>query len=317
MAAISTTLLALVSHGEVILRSQPLYGGTETLISSILAGIQLRSHGFTNGLSLNDIRQAAVDAMALGSVRVIFLEIPANQTNSLVDFNAIKVVADEIKHQQGERPIIVCDNTLLGPLFQQPIEHGVDIVLYSLTKYIGGHSDLVAGAAIGAREFIDPIRRARSAFGTQFDPHSSWLIGRSLETVSLRMRRAVESASLVSAWLAAHPCVEAVYHPEHVTDDRYRQVYERQCSGAGSTFSFALVGDRTQAFAAVNKLQLFKLAVSLGGTESLVCHPASTTHKGVERQLRDALKITDSLIRVLIGLEHPDDLIADLAQALG
>jgi methionine-gamma-lyase len=159
MAAISTTLLALVSHGEVILRSQPLYGGTETLISSILAGIQLRSHGFTNGLSLNDIRQAAVDAMALGSVRVIFLEIPANPTNSLVDFNAIKVVADEIKHQQGERPIIVCDNTLLGPLFQQPIEHGVDVVLYSLTKYIGGHSDLVAGAAIGAREFIDPIRR--------------------------------------------------------------------------------------------------------------------------------------------------------------
>ena len=317
MAAISTTLLALVSHGEVILRSQPLYGGTETLISSILAGMQLRSHGFTNGLSLNDIRQAAVDAMALGSVRVIFLETPANPTNSLVDFNAIKVVADEIKHQQGERPIIVCDNTLLGPLFQQPIEHGVDIVLYSLTKYIGGHSDLVAGAAIGAREFIDPIRRARSAFGTQLDPHSSWLIGRSLETVSLRMRRAAESASLVSAWLAAHPCVETVYHPEHVTDDRYQQVYERQCSGAGSTFSFALAGDRTQAFAAMNKLQLFKLAVSLGGSESLVCHPASTTHKGVERQLRDALKITDSLIRVSVGLEHPDDLIADLAQALG
>ena len=202
MAAISTTLLALVSHGQVILRSQPLYGGTETLITSVLAAMQLRSHAFMDGLSLAGIRAAAANAMALGPVRVIFLETPANPTNTMIDFSAVRTVADEIERSQGERPIVVCDNTMLGPIFQQPLAHGVDIVLYSLTKYIGGHSDLVAGAAIGRRELIDPIRRARSAFGTQLDPHSSWMIGRSLETLNLRMHRAAESAAKVATWLS-------------------------------------------------------------------------------------------------------------------
>lgn len=316
MAAISTTLLALVTHGQVILRSQPLYGGTETLISSVLAGMQLRSHAFSDGLSLSGIRKAAANAMAIGPVRVIFLETPANPTNTLIDFAAIATVAGEIERAQGERPIIVCDNTMLGPVFQQPLSHGVDIVLYSLTKYIGGHSDLVAGAAIGRRDLIDPIRRARSAFGTQLDPHSSWMIGRSLETVNLRMRRAADSASTVANWLAAHPRVGTVYHPEHVVGERYQAVYRAQCSGGGSTFSFDLEGGREAVFSALNKLQLFKLAVSLGGSESLICHPASTIHSGVDRQLREQLHITESLIRISIGLEHADDLIADLAQAL-
>jgi len=316
MAAISTTLLALVSHGEVILRSQPLYGGTETLITSVLAGMQLRSHAFSDGLSLDSIRSAAANAMALGPVRVIFLETPANPTNTLIDFAAIRTVTDEITRIQGQRPIIVCDNTMLGPVFQQPLRHGIDIVLYSLTKYIGGHSDLVAGAAIGRRELIDPIRRARGAFGTQLDPHSSWMIGRSLETVDLRMRRAADSARLVANWLAGHPRIGKVYHPAHIADESYQAVYRRQCSGAGSTFSFDIAGGRETVFPVLNRLRLFKLAVSLGGSESLVCHPTSTTHSGVDRQLREQLHISESLVRVSIGLEHPDDLIADLTQAL-
>jgi methionine-gamma-lyase len=316
MAAISTTLLALVSHGQVILRSQPLYGGSETLISSVLAGMQFRSHGFVDGLSLAGIRQAAANAMALGPVRVIFSETPANPTNSLIDFAAIKTVADEISRAQGERPIVICDNTMLGPVFQQPLAHGVDIVLYSLTKYIGGHSDLIAGAAIGSRELITPVRSARGAFGTQLDPHSCWMIGRSLETVSLRMNRAAESALKIAEWLAAHPRIDGIFHPEHISDKRYQDVYKRQCSGAGSTFSFNIKGERSDVFAVLNKLQIFKLAVSLGGSESLVCHPASTIHSGVDRQLREQLQITESLVRISIGLEHPDDLIADLNQAL-
>jgi cystathionine beta-lyase/cystathionine gamma-synthase len=316
MAAISTTLLALVQHGEVILRSQPLYGGTETLITSVLAGMQLRSHAFTDGLSGDDIRSAAANAMAIGPVRVIFLETPANPTNTLIDFATIAAVADDIEHRQGARPIVICDNTMLGPVFQQPLRHGVDIVLYSLTKYIGGHSDLVAGAAIGPRALIDPIRRARSAFGTQLDPHSCWMIGRSLETVNLRMRRASDSAARVADWLAAQPRVGKVFHPAHITDERYQRVFREQCSGGGSTFSFTLEGGRDVVFPILNRLRLFKLAVSLGGSESLVCHPASTTHSGVDRQVRDKLEISDSLVRISIGLEHPDDLIADLTQAL-
>jgi methionine-gamma-lyase len=316
MAAISTTLLALVQHGQVILRSQPLYGGTETLITSVLAGMQLRSHAFTDGLSLDNIRSAAANAMAIGPVRVIFLETPANPTNTLIDFAAIAAVADEIERSQGARPIVVCDNTMLGPVFQQPLRHGVDIVLYSLTKYIGGHSDLVAGAAIGSRALIDPIRRARSAFGTQLDPHSCWMIGRSLETVNLRMHRASESAVQVADWLAAHPQVGKVFHPAHIRDDVYQSVFQRQCTGGGSTFSFTIEGGRDVVFPVLNRLGLFKLAVSLGGSESLVCHPASTTHSGVDRRVRDKLEISDSLVRISIGLEHPDDLIADLSQAL-
>ncbi len=316
MAAISTTLLALVEHGQVILRSQPLYGGTETLITSVLAGMQLRSHPFTDGLSLDNIRGAAANAMAIGPVRVIFLETPANPTNTLIDFAAIATVADEIERAQGARPVLICDNTMLGPVFQQPLRHGIDIVLYSLTKYIGGHSDLVAGAAIGSRALIDPIRRARSAFGTQLDPHSCWMIGRSLETVNLRMRRASDSAEHVANWLAAHPRVGKVFHPAHSGNERYRSIYRQQCSGGGSTFSFTIDGGRDIVFPILNRLSLFKLAVSLGGSESLVCHPASTTHSGVDRQVRDKLEISDSLVRISIGLEHPDDLIADLAHAL-
>jgi cystathionine beta-lyase/cystathionine gamma-synthase len=316
MAAISTTLMALVTHGQVILRSQPLYGGTETLITSVLAGMQLRSHAFHDGLSLDAMRTAAANAMAIGPVRVIFLETPANPTNSLIDFAAIRTLADEIKRSQGTRPLIICDNTMLGPVFQQPLRHGIDVVLYSLTKYIGGHSDLVAGAAIGRRELIDPIRRARSAFGTQLDPHSSWMIGRSLETVDLRMRRAAASAQTVARWLAKHPRIGKVYHPEHIDDERYQGVFRRQCSSGGSTFSFNVDGGRGAVFALLNKLRLFKLAVSLGGSESLVCHPSSTTHSGVDRQLREQLEISESLVRMSIGLEHPDDLVADLTQAL-
>ncbi len=316
MAAISTTLLALVTHGQVILRSQPLYGGTETLISSVLAGMQLRSHAFTDGLSIESIRSAAVNAMAIGPVRVIFLETPANPTNTLIDFAAVATVAAEIERAQGMRPIIICDNTMLGPVFQQPLRHGVDIVLYSLTKYIGGHSDLVAGAAIGSRALIDPVRRARSAFGTQLDPHSCWMIGRSLETVNLRMRRACDSAERVADWLAAHPRIGKVYHPAHLTDEQYQRVFRQQCTAGGSTFSFTIDGGRELVFPILNRLSLFKLAVSLGGSESLVCHPASTTHSGVDRQVRDKLEVSDSLVRISIGLEHPDDLIADLTQAL-
>ena len=142
------------------------------------------------------------------------------------------------------------------------------------------------------------------------------MIGRSLETVSLRMNRAAESASKIAECLANHSRIGEIFHPEHIADERYRDVYARQCSGAGSTFSFNISGERADVFSVLNKLKIFKLAVSLGGSESLVCHPSSTIHSGVDRHLREQLQITESLVRISIGLEHPDDLIADLHQAL-
>jgi methionine-gamma-lyase len=316
MAAISTTLLALVTPGQVILRSQPLYGGTETLMSGAMDRLNIRSVSFSDGLSLDAITAGAERAMALGEVRVIYLETPANPTNALIDFRLIADVAELIARHQGTRPIVVCDNTMLGPVFQQPLLHNVDIVLYSLTKYIGGHSDLVAGAVIGRRDLVDQVRRTRSTYGTQLDPHSSWMIGRSLETVTLRMERAAQSAVAVAEWLAAHPRIVRVYHPTLIENAVYQAAYQAQCSGAGSTFSFEIDGGQEAAFALLNRLRLFKLAVSLGGTESLVCHPSTTIHSGVSPDIREQMGINESLIRVSIGLEHPADLIVDLGAAI-
>ncbi|MGR8949022.1 MAG: cystathionine gamma-synthase family protein [Gammaproteobacteria bacterium] len=316
MSAIATTLLALVSSNEVILRSQPLYGGTETLITNVLAKQNIRSECFIDGLNAQDINHAAERAMKSGRVSLIFLETPSNPTNTLIDFALIGDVADRIEKHQNHRPIIVCDNTLLGPVFQSPLNHGVDLVLYSLTKYIGGHSDLVAGAVIGNKTIVDQIRAARSAFGTQLDPHSCWMIGRSLETVGLRMQRACDSAIKLAAFLHTHPKVAKLHHPSHAQNASYQATYDRQCSGPGSTFSFDLSGGREMAFRFLNGLQIFKLAVSLGGTESLACHPRSTTHSSVPAALLDELEVSDALVRTSIGLEHPDDLINDLEQAL-
>jgi methionine-gamma-lyase len=158
------------------------------------------------------------------------------------------------------------------------------------------------------------VRLTRGAFGFQLDPHSCWMLARSMETLSLRMERAAESGRKVAAWLSTNgilPC--AVLHPEH--DPRTAGIYARQCTGPGSTFSFVVANDRALAFRILNGLELFKLAVSLGGTESLVCHPASTTHSGVPEPVRNAAGVTEGLIRISVGLEHPDDLIRDLAQA--
>jgi len=227
-------------------------------------------------------------------------------------------VAEEIApRQNGVRPLIVCDNTLLGPIFQKPLRHGTYIVIYSLTKYVGGHSDLVAGAALGSQGALRPIRQLRGAIGTQLDPHSCWMLARSLETLTLRMTQGCRNAETVARFLAEHPNVARVYYPALLAEgDPARAVFVRQCSGAGSTFSFDVKGGRADAFAVLNKLQIVKLAVSLGGTESLACHPATTVHSGVPAETRERLGISDATIRISIGIEHVDDIIADLTQSL-
>jgi methionine-gamma-lyase len=318
MSAIATTILAVARPGDVILHSQPLYGGTETLIAKTLAGFGMHAVGFQDGTDESAVQDAAEDAMRLGPVAIVMIETPSNPLNTLVDVAMVRRVADEIgRRQGGRRPLVACDNTLLGPAFQRPIEHGADVSLYSLTKYVGGHSDLIAGAALGAKETLRSIRLLRSAIGTQLDPHSCWMLGRSLETLALRMDRANRNAEVVAEMLASHPSVGRVHHLSHLAEGRARQVYATQCTAAGSTFSFDVRGGEPEAFRVLNALQIFKLAVSLGGTESLASHPASTTHSGVPKEVRDRLGVTDATIRVSIGIEHPDDLVADLAQALG
>ncbi|KLK90349.1 methionine gamma-lyase [Microvirga vignae] len=317
MSAIATTILAFARPGDVILHSQPLYGGTETLIAKTLANFGILAVGFGDGVDEAGIRAAASAAQAKGRVAIVMIETPSNPLNTLVDVALIRTVAAEIGQAQGQRPIIVCDNTLLGPLFQKPLKHGADISVYSLTKYVGGHSDLIAGAALGSKEHMKPVRLLRSAIGTQLDPHSCWMIGRSLETLALRMSAANRNAEIVAKFLHEHPSVVKVHHLAYLPEgSRAKQVYEAQSDAPGSTFSFDVKGGEAEAFKVLNALQVFKLAVSLGGTESLISHPASTTHSGVPKETRDRLGVTDATIRVSIGIEHPDDLVADLAQAL-
>ncbi|WP_428664662.1 cystathionine gamma-synthase family protein [Reyranella sp.] len=317
MAAITTTILAFVRPGDVILHSQPLYGGTETLLSNTLVNFGIGAVGFIDGVDETAIRDAATAARAKGRVSMILVETPANPTNTLVDIALLRRIADEIGTAQGFRPIIACDNTLLGPVFQHPLDHGADVSLYSLTKYVGGHSDLIAGAALGTKEIMRPIKALRGSVGSQLDPHSCWMLGRSLETLAIRMERANSNARLVAEYLRDHPRVAKVHYLEFLEPGSPAQAtYLRQCTGAGSTFSFDIEGGQAEAFAFLNALQVFKLAVSLGGTESLASHPAAMTHSGVPVAVRNRIGVLDTTIRMSVGIEHPDDLIADLAQAL-
>jgi methionine-gamma-lyase len=316
MAAIATAILAYLRPGDVILHSRPLYGGTEVLIEKTLTPFGIGAEGFTDGLDERHIRDAAERGMTKGRVAMVFIETPSNPMNTLVDIALVRRIAEAIAAKQSVRPIIACDNTLLGPVFQSPLGHGADLSIYSLTKYVGGHSDLIAGAVMGSHEHLKPIRALRGAIGTQLDPHSCWMLSRSLETVSLRMERAAANAAKVAEFLSGHPKVARVHYPPLLrADDLARQLMERQSGSAGSTFSFEVRGGQAEAFAFLNRLEVFKLAVSLGGTESLICHPATTVHSGLTEEERRAIGITPALIRVSVGIEHPDDLIADMARA--
>jgi len=323
MAAISTSLWAYVRPGDVILMSQPLYGGTETLIEKTLPPFDVSAVSFTQGHDRAAVMSAAAEACERaaatgGRVCLLMIETPANPTNGLVDLKLVREVSEYIgTRQAGGRPPVLVDNTFLGPVFQRPLAHGADLVLYSLTKYVGGHSDLVAGGVAGAREVVGPIKRLRGALGTQLDPNTAWMIMRSMETLSLRMRKAAENAALVANFLRTHAKVAAVNYLGFLAADDPRQaVFKRQCDSAGSTFGFAVKGGEAEAFRLLDGLQVIKLAVSLGGTETLISHPASTTHSGLSKDTRDRIGITDALIRISVGIEHPDDLIADLDRAL-
>ncbi|WP_186054471.1 cystathionine gamma-synthase family protein [Burkholderia gladioli] len=313
MSAISTVFLAFLRPGDQIVQSVPLYGGTETLISKIFPEWGIGTEAIENGLSPQSIRDALETAAKKGPVRLVYIETPAN---SIIDLDGMVAEIDAFEQRHGYRPISVCDNTLLGPIFQKPAAHRVDLSVYSLTKYVGGHSDLVAGGVTGSKAMITKVRSIRGAFGSQLDPHSSWMLLRSMETVVLRMTQATQTASRVARWLVDNPHQKVeVFHPETILDDAYQAVYKRHCTGAGSTFAFVLNGGRAQAFRFINALRLFKSAVSLGGSESLVCHPASTTHSGVSAAAREKAGVSEGLIRISIGLEHGDDLIADLENA--
>jgi methionine-gamma-lyase len=317
MGAISTVLWAYLRPGDVVLQSQPLYGGTETLIDKVLSDFGIRQVSFFVEDGVEGMRKAADRAKAAGRIGMIFLETPGNPTNGLVDIAAARALADELATSDGKRPPVVVDNTMLGPVFSSPLDHGADIVVTSLTKYVGGHSDLIAGGASGSKAMMLPVRKMRSTLGTMLDPHTSWLLMRSLETLKLRMEASARGAVKIAAFLRDHPKVQSVWFLDFLPKDHPdRAIHDRQNTSAGSTFSFEVKGGEQEAFALLDRLQVIKLAVSLGGTETLASHPAAMTHSGMPQAELKKLGITPALIRISIGVEDPDDLIADLEQAL-
>lgn len=317
MSAIATTLLAYLKSGDVLLFCQPLYGGTETLIAKVLPSYGIRHLAFGDGLTKAAVDATVAEAAKLGRIGLIMTETPANPTNSLVDLQLMAATADEIGWRQGYRPPVVTDNTMLGPVYQQPLKCGADLNVYSLTKYVGGHSDLVAGGVSGRKDRMLPVRQLRGAMGTQLDPNSAWMLLRSMETLQLRMERSNSNARIVAEFLAKHPKVISVnYLGLLKSTDPRRAVFDRQCTAAGSTFSFEVQGGEAGAFRCLDALTVIKLAVSLGGTESLASHPAAMTHSGVPLDVRQRLGISESMLRLSVGIEDAQDLVEDLRQAL-
>ena len=317
MAAISTTLWAYARPGSAVIHSGPVYGGTDFLLNRILPQFGVTPVAFQAEGGARAMEEAVDRARAMGSVAALFVETPANPTGGLVDVARARALAEGLAGPDGRRAVVIVDNTLLGPLYQTPIAHGADLVVTSLTKYVGGHSDLIAGGCSGSVAALEPIRGMRTILGTMCDPHTGWLIMRSLETLKLRMTASAEGAQKVAGFLKDHPRVASVWYLGFLPEDHPdRPLFERQCTSAGSTFAFEVKGGEKEAFAVLNKLQVIHLAVSLGGTETLASHPASMTHSDIAHEEQLRLGITPALIRLSVGIENPDDLIADLDQAL-
>jgi methionine-gamma-lyase len=316
MSAIATLLLTFVQPGDVIVHSGPLYAATETLIAKILGRFGVTWLDFPAGATREEIDAVIAAAREKGRLSLIYLESPANPTNQLVDVEAVRAARDAA-FPADQRPPIAIDNTFLGPLWARPLAQGADVTVYSLTKYAGGHSDLVAGGLVGAKRFLDPIRMMRNTIGTICDPNTAWMLLRSLETLELRMSRAGENAARVCDFLRSHPKVESVGYLGFLEEgSRQADIYRRHCTGAGSTFSLYLKGGEKEAFAFLDNLTIAHLAVSLGGTETLASAPAAMTHLSVPDERKKALGITDNLVRISIGVENADDLIADFDHAL-
>ena len=315
MAAITTTLLELTRPDTLILHSSPLYGGTDHFIEQVLPKYNIKSMYFDSFDSIDSIIEKKEQKFPGTEVSLVYIESPANPTNSIVDIKKCKKIADH--YSSKEKVYLAIDNTFMGPIFSQPIDFGADVVLYSATKYIGGHSDLVAGAACGSNEVISRLKTMRVFMGNMASPFTSWLILRSLETLKIRMEKSAENADKIAEVLKKHPKVSKVHFLGLIDkSSKEYKVYKNQYSSNGGMISFDIKGGEKEAFKFLDSLKLVKLAVSLGGTESLACHPYSMTHADVSIETKNKIGMGESLVRLSIGIEDPDDLIYDINKAL-
>ncbi|MDH7445911.1 cystathionine gamma-synthase family protein [Aquimarina sp. 2201CG14-23] len=316
MSAISTVLLEFLKPGDLLVYSNPVYGGTDHFIHHFLDKIGVDTIGVMPNQSMEEVTQMIEASGKSDKLAMIYLETPANPTNDIVDIEKFSEIA--AKYSTEERKTLVAvDNTYMGPLWQHPLQCGADLVLYSATKYIGGHSDLIAGAVLGNTELMIRVKTLRTFLGNMVSPHTAWLMLRSLETLKVRMDQQTQNAQVVADYLEKHPKVEKVYYLGLLEEGtEAHTIYKKQCTAPGAMVSFDIIGGEKEAFTFLNNLKLMKLAVSLGSTESLSEHPKTMTHAGVDEAQRQQMNITDQLVRLSIGVESAKDLIWDLEQAL-
>ena len=318
MSAISTALMEFLAPGDLLLYSRPVYGGTDHFINHFLKKMQIESVGFRADESMETIIERIEATGKADRLRMIHIETPANPTNALIDISMCAAIKKRYTTSETE-VILSVDNTYMGPIWQHPLKHGADLVLYSATKYIGGHSDVIAGACLGSKALIARIKGLRTFLGNMAGPWTGWLLMRSLETLKVRMEEQAKNAVHVAQFLKNHPKVSHVYYlgfiPEQGTANEKR-IYEEQYKSSGAMIAFDVVGGEAEAFRLLNNLKLIKLAVSLGSTESLAEHPATMTHADVPADVKEAMKISPALVRLSVGVEHFEDIIADIDQAL-
>lgn len=306
MGAITSVLLTFLRPGDLVLYSLPTYGGTATLMSGLLTDFGVETVPFRSSTSRVELERIAES----GRLKMVYVETPANPTNEMFDIAAAARLA-------GRDARLVVDNTFLSPVWQNPIIHGADLVVHSATKYLGGHSDLTAGAVCGGSADTRRLRQTRYEIGTTPSPSTAWLLGRSLETLRLRVVQQTENATRIARFLDAHEKVRRVSHLSLLEPgDPQHEIYEKQCTGPGAMISFEITGGEAECFRFLDAMQLVRLATSLGGTESLASHPWTMSPPTVPEEEKRGIGVTPGLIRLSVGIEDGDDLIADLDQAL-
>ena len=318
MSAISTTMLAYLKPGDLLLYGNPIYGGTHHFITKFLKDFGINILPFSSNTKNEEILAQLKNNPSGDKVKMIYFETPANPTNTLFDLEAIQSLKESLCKLYSKEVILVMDNTYLGPIWQKPLLFSIDLVCYSATKFLNGHSDIIAGSVMGSKEAILPVKTLRTFLGSMIAPYTAWLLTRSLETLSIRMERQEANAKKVVSYLQKHSSVKTVLYPGLKTMGELQiEIYKRQCLGSGAIISFEIFGGEQTAFKILNSLKMIKLAVSLGSNESLAQHPYTMTHADVPDKVKKTIGINEGLIRLSIGIENFEDIIKDLNQAFG
>jgi cystathionine beta-lyase/cystathionine gamma-synthase len=311
MAAISTVFLTACAPGSRFVYTMPAYGGTQHLIHQLLeplglVGVPVDAH------ATSELERVIATTENL---RLVFIETPANPTLVMCDIAAAASAAKKLP--EGQRPLVVVDNTFLGPVFQHPLVLGADLAVYSATKYLAGHSDMLAGVVLGKdHDLVSSLRGTRAILGNILQPDECWMLDSRLPTVDLRMTRQSKNAQCVVEALVGHPAIVRLYYPTLITDPEQIRIRDRQCDFPGGVFALELKGGKAAAFDFLRHLSIAKNAVSLGGVETLACHPATTTHSEMSKDELERYGVSDALVRVSVGVEHRRDLIAEFRAAL-